>query len=279
MPLEYLKPEFFIIGERKCGTSSLYRYICDHPQVVPCKVKEPQFFSRSWLYRRLNFHKYVRLFPQVGSTETVHLEWFVLDLRDKLKKAKVDYTRVVGKREITGEASANMFAAVPPRRLRSYYPESKAILMLRDPVERAFSHYRMFERFAVERRNLPFKPVNFFKDAEKDIARYRKGKSAYFVGPGVYVDQYLEWNSVFGDDLVVIITENLADYHKRVDIMSDLCEFLEIDSYDFSRILRTMHNSASAKEVPNDASALLREFYAPYNRRLSDVLNVELPWA
>ena len=41
-----MRPSFFIIGANKCGTSSLYRYIVANPQVLPCAIKEPNFFGQ-----------------------------------------------------------------------------------------------------------------------------------------------------------------------------------------------------------------------------------------
>jgi hypothetical protein len=44
--MTHLRPHFFIIGERKCGTSSVYRYLVAHPHVLPGRLKEPNFFGQ-----------------------------------------------------------------------------------------------------------------------------------------------------------------------------------------------------------------------------------------
>ena len=56
--MQYLRPSFFIIGERKCGTSSLYRYLIAHPNVLPCQLKEPNFFGKGAEYVNENIEDY-----------------------------------------------------------------------------------------------------------------------------------------------------------------------------------------------------------------------------
>jgi len=279
MASNFLKPEFFIIGERKCGTSSLYRYLLDHPCVIPCKVKEPQFFSHSRLYRWTHWRQYLAQFPTALGTEPIDLNWFVLDKDGNLSNEKVSYGRNLSGREMTGEASANTFAQVPPRRLHHSFADAMLILLLRNPTERAYSHYRMFERFKKEGRRLPFELTNFDDDARREMDAFASGRRTYFIGLGVYHTRLKLWLKEFGKQRVhVIFTENLESPDDASKELNLLCQFLDIEPHDFSGILDMKFNTSPPIEMPHSVRADLDYFYQEHNAILENLLNVKLPW-
>ena len=112
------KPNFLIIGAQRCGTTSLYNYLIQHPQIVPSSKKEVHFFD-------LNFHLgqswYEKHFPEVS---------------DNI---------------LTGEASPYyIFHPLCPKRIFDYDPSVKLIVILRNPIDRAYSHYRHIVRLGHE---------------------------------------------------------------------------------------------------------------------------------
>ena len=117
-------PDFLIIGAQKCGTSFLYRFLVKHPHVKSAFVKEVHYFD-------LNFAKgnnwYRSNFPlQVRNTRTY----------------------------ITGEASPYyLFHPHAARRASMVVPDAKLLILLRNPVDRAHSHYQhQVKREMVEAR-------------------------------------------------------------------------------------------------------------------------------
>jgi hypothetical protein len=274
----YLEPSFFLIGERKCASSSLYRYLIEHPQVLPCKIKEPQFFSKPWWYRLLMYSRYRRLFPLRENTAPVSLKWHVLK-DDKIETAMLSFPRTEGEISITGEASANYFSQASPDILKSYYPKARLIICLRDPVERAFSHYRMLKRFAAEGRSLPFRPDNFHDDSIVEIEAIKSGGKSYFVAPGMYLSNLLKWESSFpASQLLVIRAEDLQDPRTASDIMNELCEYLEIREFDFGGILSRKFNVSDKVNVPGPAADILRAFYKPHVGALEQHLQRKMHW-
>ena len=254
----------------------MYRYLLDHPEILPCKVKEPQFFSKSGWHRWRHYSDYLALFPEKDSQEDITLNWYILNDAGRVEVTEVCYERGTPGVEITGEASANTFFDVPPQRLLKYFPGARAILMLRDPVERAWSHYRMFERFSNEGRRLPFRLSNFRDDSVNEIDRYRRGKRTYFVGQGVYADNLPHWSKAFGDRLHVLFADSLRDH--RNEVMRNVTAFLELPQYDYSSILKEDFNVASKVEADPEARAILSAFYKPYNDKLAQLLKRDLPW-
>ncbi len=107
-------PDFFVIGAMKAGTTSLFGYLCRHPQIYMCPHKEPMYFSH----------------------EDVHAkgdDWY----RSLFAQALPD--------QICGEASTSYtrwphFPDVPPR-ISSMNPQSKFVYVMRHPADRTYSHY------------------------------------------------------------------------------------------------------------------------------------------
>lgn len=256
----------------------MYRYLLDHPDILPCKVKEPQFFSKSVWKRWLKFRHYETLFPRRGSRDDITLDWFILNDTGEIEQTEVHYKRSDPEKEITGEASANTFYDVPAARLRSYYPKAKAIVMFRDPVRRAWSHYRMFQRFADEGRRLPFQLTGFHHDIHREIDHYISGKRSYFLGQGVYADRLPDWQNIFGPDLYVVFAEELRRPDMQTSIMNELTDFLGIDRHDFTGIMKREFNVAQIAAMDKRSEDVLREFYLPHDKLLQEILNRQLPW-
>ncbi|RAQ39531.1 deacetylase sulfotransferase, partial [Arthrospira sp. O9.13F] len=103
-------PHFIIIGTQKGGTNSLYQYLCQHPQIIPAASKEIHYFT-------LNYHQP----PQ----------WY-----------QSQFPRLPHPQQLTGEGSPYyLYHPAVPQRLHQYSPQVKLIVLLRNPVDRAISHY------------------------------------------------------------------------------------------------------------------------------------------
>ena len=128
----YDLPDFLIIGAQKCGTTSLYGYLTEHPCVHPASDKEIGYFDR--FYGR-------------------GVEWYRAQFPSRLRKY---YERVArGRSFLTGEASSG-YVLNPNAlaRIAAVLPNVKLILVQRNPVDRAYSHYQHTTRMGVE--TLPF---------------------------------------------------------------------------------------------------------------------------
>ncbi|MFM6205694.1 sulfotransferase domain-containing protein, partial [Planktothrix sp.] len=104
-------PHFIIIGVQKGGTNSLYHYLCKHPQIVAATQKEIHFFT-------LNYEQ--------------GLNWYQSQFPPEAD----------GKQILTGEGSPYyLFHPLVPQRLYESFPNTRLIVLLRNPVDRAISHY------------------------------------------------------------------------------------------------------------------------------------------
>lgn len=277
--MKYLRPAFFIIGERKCGTSSLYRYLLEHPAVLPCKLKEPQFFVKKPWRIWWNIKQYYALFPPTDYNGDISVEWPELDKHGKIYFETLHYERIENQDYITGEASAETFHRANPRIVKHFLPKVKLIAMLRNPVERAYSHYRMLERFRADGRSTRV-PLNSFEyDMSVEMDKIRVGKKGFFLSPSLYINNLERWTKVFPENqLFVIRTEDMEAPESANQVMSDLCRFLNIPEHDFSKVLQNRYNKAPKKQIPFTIAKELSTFFKPYNFALESYLDRKLHW-
>ncbi len=278
--MAYLLPSFFIIGERKCGTSSLFRYLVAHPQVLPGKLKEPDFFSHSFEYIEQHWQEYVSLFPPAEGADPVVLKWPELDERGQLYEEEVCYVRQPGKHYITGEASANTLEMGTPQVVQAFLPEVKLIVLLREPVARAFSHYRMYRRFQREGRPLGFELGDFEEAVERELQQLRAGgPPGPLLGPSLYARNLKPWLEAFGHErLRVWFTEDLAEPLRAQRVLSEVLDYLGLAPYNYAKYVMRHYNRAPKAQVPRDIGKMLRAFFKPWNEALAALLQRPLPW-
>lgn len=115
-------PNFFIVGAPRCGTTSLYRYLGQHPDVFLPSVKEPRFFA-----------------PDLDSGSEWDARAFV---RDPERYASL--FRPGEGRSARGEAtSLYLFSEVAAERIRAYRPDARILALVRDPVEIVVSFHKV----------------------------------------------------------------------------------------------------------------------------------------
>ena len=270
-----LAPQFFIIGERKCGSSSLFRYLAAHPLVLPGVRKEPNFFGRPQAVHRADFGKYLAQFPLAEEEEEATLIWPELDESGQLYEVPVTKARQAGIRYLTGEASANTFCDADPALVKQFLPDVRLIVILRDPVERAFSHHRMLLRFQEEGRELGRKIKSFEEDIEQEMMAEGAGEC---LAPGKYIDNLQRWDAVFpASQRLVLFASELDEHPQRV--MDAVLAHIGLPAWTYlPEDLRVRYNVAPASSCPAHLRTRLRAFYEPSNARLATYLGQELPW-
>ena len=276
----HIPPSFFIIGERKCGTSSLYRYLLLHPEVLPCKLKEPNFFGQhDTHYIESHIDEYFRLFPVLDDAQDLVFSWPELNQKGLLYYEEVNISREADKNYITGEASANTFADVEPKLLKKYLPHVKLIVLLRNPVERAYSHHRMYQRFQTEGRKLGFEVKPFEEDIVLSLAKENVAETDHYLGLGLYLDRLKRWQAVFGQDqLKVFFAEELQVPSSAKKIMYELESYLGVSHYDYGEQLAQKFNVAPPSGISQEIRERLKAFFDKPNSALEEYLERPVPW-
>jgi hypothetical protein len=191
-------PNFLIIGAMKSGTTALYYYLAQHPQVYMSPVKEPDFFCFEGRASRDNsaerIEAYRGLFEDVSDEKAI------------------------------GEAShCYLYEPEAAARIQQHLPEARFIAILRDPVERAYSHFLHMVRNGAE-------PLTDFRQAlrEEEARAYHNRGFQDYVGRGLYHDQLKRYFDAFGRDRVkVYLYEDLSN--EPVGVLQDTFRFLKVD--------------------------------------------------
>jgi hypothetical protein len=276
----HLRPSFFIIGANKCGTSSLYRYLLDNPQVLPCAEKEPNFFGRhSADYITDHIDEYFSLFPTCDYRGPLTFEWEASDEAGTSGPTTVVVDRRPDVHYITGEASANTFHDVAPPLLHRHLPDTRLIVLLRNPVDRAYSHHRMYRRFRDAGHGLGIEVGDFEADIRVEIMAHERGERTEYIAPGLYVDLLRRWRETYGADQVkVVVTEELGHPRTAARIMLGLEDYLGLPAHDYTDILARRFNRAAPAGITTATRSLLTDFYRPYNDRLQEYLGCAVVW-
>ena len=223
-------PNFFVVGAAKAGTSSLENYLRKHPEIYISPIKEPHFFSedinptdfRSNFRKRssLNIKKYLSNYP-LPPKHVAYIEDLPIYL---------ELFREVKNEKAIGELSTGyLYSKCAAEKIYKFNPDAKIIILLRQPVFRAFSHYLMNIRDMWDYQR------DFINSVECDLTHVNKGwgKSHLYVELGLYFEQVSRYLKRFPESQVKIsLYDDLEE--DPVKFMEELFEFLEVDSSKLS---------------------------------------------
>jgi hypothetical protein len=221
-------PNYFIVGTGKAGTTSLHAYLSQHPQIYMSPVKEPCYFAAE--IRGQNLSEPVR--RHVGK-QSFHLADVVNDgLPVKplgwLAGDWDDYLRLFqGVRDETaiGEASAAyLWSETAAAAIRSRIPEAKIVMILRDPAERAFSHY--LHQLAVGLTRSTFR--EHIKKCEH-VSHEELSIWYPFLEIGLYSQQVKRYLDLFPHENVRIYWYEEV-WPQQGRLLADLFAFLDVDA-------------------------------------------------
>ena len=257
-----LLPDYIIIGAQKCGTSSLYRYISEHPSAAPAIGKEVHFFD--WHFER-------------GPS------WYRAHFPSMLYGAA--FRARTGRKLVTGEASPYyIFHPHVPARVKALLPQVKLIAMLRDPVERAISSYFHQVRSGNETLTLAEaleqEPARITDAAERlaggQKARSRAHRKFSYLARGIYADQLEGWLEHFPrEQLLVLRSEDL--FADPAQSLARVFEFLGLPAWQAAQFPR--FNAGEYSDVDPAVRDWLVRYFAPHNERLYALLGRDFGWA
>ncbi|MCK9372280.1 MAG: sulfotransferase [Sulfuricurvum sp.] len=199
-------PNFIIVGAPKAGTTSLYYYLSEHPQVFMSDPKEVNFFSREEIERQGLYYDSFR----VKSIEEYEKLFETVSTEKAIGEGSVSY----------------LFYPETAEKIKEMLPDVKIIILLRDPIERGFSHYLMDYRLGLV--SLPFEAIVNKSENHKNMDLYYQ----QYIELGLYYEQVKRYLDLFGEGQVKIYLQE--ELRKNSDaVIKDLYDFLEIDPLSF----------------------------------------------
>lgn len=220
-------PDFLIPGAARAGTTALFEHLRNHPDIFMPDEKEPMFFSLWNVGKRMEW--------QVGK---VAQGWTIADMEEYL-----DLFQGAGKDQKCGEASVWYLYdyATVIRNIRKLYCEKatelKIVILLRNPVQRAWSHYLL-------KCSRMKEPLSFEEAVQPNVIQQRiKEKFSYsydYTGFGMYSEQIRAWKDAFPNVRIWIHEE----FFSNIPVfMEELAEFLEIPMHPSLLISRRVKPS------------------------------------
>ena len=252
------RPDFLIIGVQRGGTSSLFRYLMEHPQIAPPVDKEVHFFD-------LNYQK--------------GWDWYLqqFSLFNGEYQQKIDSPRKI----ITGEASPYyIYHPLVAQRVKQYCPDVKLIFLLRDPVDRAISHYHHCIRFKLETLSL-YEALKLEKDRLKgESEKFTMDENYYsynhqhlaYISRGRYIEQLKHWRQYFSAEQFLIL-QSEKFYKNPTQTLNKVTDFLVIDNYKLTEYYP--HNQYEYPETSPSIIKQLKAYFTPYNHQLYQYLDEE----
>lgn len=245
-------PDFLIVGAQKAGTTSLYNCLKQHPAVLPARKKEIHYFSQ---FYRKGLPWYLEHFPKREN------------------------------HQLSGEASPfYLFHPQSARRIAETYPDIKIIIILRDPVERAISHYDQQYRRGHEK--LPM--LQAFEEEAKRIAKgwekllrdektsASKLQQCSYLKRGEYLAQLQRYESYFPAAQIYLM-ESRDFFDHPLPSLRKLYEFLLIDP-DFVAGDLWPRKPGHYNNIDTTALEYLRAYYCPHNEALYTHLGKRFDW-
>lgn len=270
LPTMEIPKHVFIVGAQKAGTTALHSYLAKHPKMICAAEKELGFFSRDRIYETGTDH-YRKAFPSFP------LGTHALDS--------------------TPEYLYRKFA---PKRIHAFRPDSKIIVVLREPVSRAFSAYNMYKQlsnrewflnalrdsnadareFYLPLANGSVEPdIDYFLDRELEII-YGKGdgEEPSLIRRGLYAPQIERFLKLFGSENVhILFSEALKN--RPEEIVANVLTFLGLEP-----LVETEYPLVHVREYTADNSAKdkirskAEDLFATDRRNLATNIGLSVPW-
>lgn len=253
-------PDFYIVGSMKSGTTALFMHLETNPDVAAASRKEIQYYTTN---RDLGLNFYRSFFPKLADLEPCGNAYG---------------------RQVTGEATPDyIFHPAAPELCKQITPDAKFVLLMRNPVDRAFSHWKQGRRFKFETEDfveaIALEEVRLAGEdaklrAEPTYYSYRHQLYSY-LARGRYAEQIENWLRHFNRDQFLFI--NADDmFESGAEISNKVSDFIGISYHpepDVGSRFKGMEGDIEPK-----IRAELDAYFKPYNQALYKLVGEDYRW-
>ena len=249
-------PDFLVIGGKRCGTTTLYEFLKQHPSISNPPFDHMGFFDDNY---RLGIDYYKSFFP----------------IKNKKNDLMINY-------DVTTSYLANPHV---PERMFKHMPNVKLIILLRNPIARAWSEYnansrvdKNYDTFETYIENELNDLKNYdFSDKVKNNDYDLTNPNENYLKKGLYVYYLKKWFSVFPKkNFLILSTETFAENEDYV--FTKIFEFLNLPKYEIKNLKRmskiTYHNTLNPK-----TKIKLDKFFESPNKELFKLIEQEFTWS
>ncbi len=253
-------PGFLVIGGHRCGSTSLYSYLVQHPQITTADVKEVHYFDLNYAQGE---NWYRAHFPHVGH--------YIAN-------------GIFRRRLITGEATP-YYLTHPhcPTRAAKLIPRAKIIVILRNPIDRAYSHYHHQVKKGLE--TLSFEDA-LDREEERIAGEFERmmHEPGYYSFPfrkfsykrrGHYAEQIEAWLRHFPRGRMLVLKTEAMESDGQ-SVVDRAFQFLGMKPHRIPQFQR--HHQSQYEIMPEQAREKLAAYFEPRNRALESLLGERFDW-
>jgi len=220
---EEKKVNLFIVGAMKAGTTSFVDMLSQHPEIYVPPIKEPHFFVNTLpkaVYEPSRFFNLDTYFEK-DFPKPLHITKIEKEIQ--YKKA---YSLATGQKYLLDASTCYLNAPEAAGNIYNYNPDARIIIVLRDPLERAYSHYKM--DLGLGRTSKSFEDV-----MKKEVLEYRANSLSWssYLGMSFYAQQINKFQNKF-ENVLVLEMEDLSN--ETENVLKAIKDFLQISSFGIS---------------------------------------------
>jgi len=257
-----LLPNFIIIGFQKCGTTTLFDNLIKSPNIGMSSKKEVHFFDFSY-WRGISWYR--AQFP---------LKITKLNFEEKNKEPYL----------VVDASPLYIFHPQVPQRVKKVLPNAKLIVIMRNPVDMAYSHYQHYKRRNLEK--MSFEEViddderrfeTIMKRFQNDEIRdYNVKKIAFpYISMAIYVKYIKNWLNVFPKNQFLFLQTEELNQNIEMEFRK-IYDFIEIPSFNFKYVGKS--NVGNYQPMKSSTRERLLKFYKPFNQELENILETKFQW-
>lgn len=238
-----MKVDFLIAGAQKSGTSALRGYLLEHPEICMAHRKEVHFFDNENIFQ-----------SQIATDYSIYHSFFNPSERHK----------------ILGEATpVYMYWYNAPRRIWEYNPSIKIIIILRNPIERAYSHWNMQRGRGID--NLSFLQGIKAERERCRIALPHQHPRFSYIDRGFYVEQLRRiWHYIPRAQTLIFKNEDLR--YNPIETLYKVYDFLGISIVEAKNI-QDIHSREYRSKMTTTEREVLKSIYENEIKELEKVLH------
>ncbi|EQC28541.1 hypothetical protein SDRG_13619 [Saprolegnia diclina VS20] len=297
-------PSYAILGVQKCGTTSLYQHLGQHPSIVNGQRREPHFFDWAWTKAATTpvtdellapAKAILQTYDDLAKDATVtddETTYSTLDMRAKYLLSLQAPLETWAPKILLAESTPSylLYGAPIAKRFQQLFPHTRFIVMMRDPVKRAYSHYQMTADAVGTTKQLEMRAAvagKSFDDVINDdlallqvsiypccntfeayVDRLPKTHGAHsYIGRGLYALQLQIWFQHFPRNQFLLLNlDALKTPESTQTTVNEALTFLGLPPHVLQDT--AAHNTRAYDPMPAAAKAKLEAFYAPFNAHL-----------
>ena len=251
-------PDFLVIGAKRCGTTSLYQHLPEHPCISKSPYDNMGFFNDNF---HLGVNWYKSFFPTTFT-------------RNKIKSKFGDFLAFdVTTKYMEEESTAN--------NVYQTKPNMKIIIILRNPVDRAYSQYHLSVRQTAERRSFEdvveenMNRLNKESHEHYEIKPRFSAKEDNYLKKGLYALQLRYWLKIFPRENILTVSTEEFESNQQI-IYNKIFEFLNISKFEVKNTKKM--EKGNYPPIKSETRNLLLDYFRPHNHELFELINMEFDW-